>query len=98
MYVGFACVSRSRPGFVLTDSSWQSPRVGCRKCIYLKPKVQKYAGKKSNVLFASVDVNAVAGVPQRVGIERMPTLLLFRGGLKVDSLIGGENGVRRTKT
>mmetsp|Transcript_10093 Transcript_10093/g.20416 ORF Transcript_10093/g.20416 Transcript_10093/m.20416 type:complete len:188 (-) Transcript_10093:909-1472(-) len=66
----------------------------CRKCIYLMNKFRKFAEQTDSILFGSVDVNRVARVPQREGIEVMPTLFLYQNGVKVDVVIGGDNGVQ----
>uniref|UniRef100_A0A453PP78 Thioredoxin domain-containing protein n=1 Tax=Aegilops tauschii subsp. strangulata TaxID=200361 RepID=A0A453PP78_AEGTS len=47
----------------------------CRKCIYLKPKLEKIAGEFPGVMFYFVDVNKVPqAVVKRGNISKMPTI------------------------
>nr|XP_010935721.1 thioredoxin-like 3-2, chloroplastic isoform X2 [Elaeis guineensis] len=63
----------------------------CRKCIYLKPKLEKLAADYyPRIRFYCVDVNAV---PQRLvtraEIAKMPTVQLWKDSKKQDEVIGG---------
>ncbi|XP_031482077.1 thioredoxin-like 3-2, chloroplastic isoform X1 [Nymphaea colorata] len=64
----------------------------CRKCIYLKPKLEKLASMHyPRVRFYYVDVNAV---PQRLVnragiVQKMPTIQLWKNGNKQEEMIGG---------
>ncbi|XP_020112326.1 thioredoxin-like 3-2, chloroplastic, partial [Ananas comosus] len=71
----------------------------CRKCIYLKPKLEKLAADYyprynyffwCRIRFYSVDVNTV---PQRLvncaGITKMPTIQLWNSSKKQAEVIGG---------
>ncbi|XP_020574758.1 thioredoxin-like 3-2, chloroplastic [Phalaenopsis equestris] len=63
----------------------------CRKCIYLKPKLEKLAADYyPRIHFYSVDVNSV---PQRLvnraGIIKMPTIQLWKDSEKKAEIIGG---------
>lgn len=63
----------------------------CRKCIYLKPKLEKLAAEyDTKVKFYYVDVN---NVPQtlikRGNISKMPTIQLWKDGEMKAEVIGG---------
>ncbi|XP_020682937.1 thioredoxin-like 3-2, chloroplastic isoform X1 [Dendrobium catenatum] len=63
----------------------------CRKCIYLKPKLEKLAvDYHPRIRFYCADVNSV---PQRLvnraGIIKMPTIQLWKDSKKEAEIIGG---------
>ncbi|XP_004250061.1 thioredoxin-like 3-2, chloroplastic [Solanum lycopersicum] len=63
----------------------------CRKCIYLKPKLEKLAADYfPRTRFYSVDVNNVPHkLVVRAGVTKMPTIQLWRDGKKQAEVIGG---------
>ncbi|KAF7091226.1 hypothetical protein CFC21_093849 [Triticum aestivum] len=62
----------------------------CRKCIYLKPKLEKIAGEFPGVMFYFVDVNKVPqAVVKRGNISKMPTIQLWKDGEWKEEVIGG---------
>ncbi|VAI49812.1 unnamed protein product [Triticum turgidum subsp. durum] len=62
----------------------------CRKCIYLKPKLEKIAGEFPGVRFYFVDVNKVPqAVVKRGNISKMPTIQLWKDGEWKEEVIGG---------
>ncbi|RLN07857.1 hypothetical protein C2845_PM11G24250 [Panicum miliaceum] len=62
----------------------------CRKCIYLKPRLEKIAGEYPGVLFYFVDVNKVPqAVVKRGNITKMPTIQLWKDGEWKEEVIGG---------
>ncbi|XXG45415.1 hypothetical protein AAC387_Pa02g0502 [Persea americana] len=63
----------------------------CRKCIYLKPKLEKLAADYyPSIRFFCIDVNTV---PQRLvnraGVTKMPTIQLWKDCKKQAEVIGG---------
>lgn len=65
----------------------------CRKCIFLKGKLEKFAARTPAARFCWVDVNAVPqALIRRVGVESMPTLQIYVRGEKVYELVAGEDG------
>ncbi|KAK6137921.1 hypothetical protein DH2020_028334 [Rehmannia glutinosa] len=70
---------------ILWMASW------CRKCIYLKPKLEKLAADYyPRIRFYSVDVNNVPHkLVVRAGVTKMPTIQLWRDGKKQGEVIGG---------
>jgi len=62
----------------------------CRKCIYLKPKLEKLALEYPSVQFYIVDVNAVpSALVKRAQVSKMPTIQLWRHKKWQDEVIGG---------
>ncbi|GJM87011.1 hypothetical protein PR202_ga02921 [Eleusine coracana subsp. coracana] len=70
-------VENKQPIIIDWMASW------CRKCIYLKPRLEKIAGEYPGVRFYFVDVNKV---PQAV---KMPTIQLWKDGEWAEEVIGG---------
>ncbi|GAB2250572.1 hypothetical protein Droror1_Dr00016822 [Drosera rotundifolia] len=73
------------PVIVVWMASW------CRKCIYLKPKLEKLAAEyHPRLRFFCVDVNKVSHkLVAHAGITRMPVIQLWKDGLKQEEVIGG---------
>ncbi|KAK8463521.1 hypothetical protein SEVIR_1G374700v4 [Setaria viridis] len=73
------------PIVLLWMASW------CRKCIYLKPKLEKLAAEYyPRVRFYCVDVNAVPQkLVNRAGVTKMPSIQLWSDSQKQAEVIGG---------
>jgi thioredoxin 1 len=73
----------------------------CVPCKAIAPVVEALAAKyKGKLKVAKLDVDEHQMVPQQFGIRSIPTLLLFKGGRVVDTVIGSdksklEESVRR---
>ncbi|GAB4854975.1 Thioredoxin-like 3-2, chloroplastic [Ancistrocladus abbreviatus] len=63
----------------------------CRKCIYLKPKLEKLAASYyPRLQFYCVDVNNVPHkLVARAGVTKMPTIQLWKDSQKQAEVIGG---------
>ncbi|KAJ6767802.1 THIOREDOXIN-LIKE 3-2 CHLOROPLASTIC [Salix koriyanagi] len=70
---------------IVWTASW------CRKCIYLKPKLEKLAADYHGRLrFHCVDVNNVPHkLVTRAGVTKMPTIQLWKDSKKQAEVIGG---------
>ncbi|CAN0927613.1 Thioredoxin-like 3-1, chloroplastic [Linum grandiflorum] len=66
----------------------------CRKCIYLKPKLEKLAAEFDNkAKFYCVDVNKVPqSLVKRGNISKMPTIQVWKDGEMKEEVIGGHKG------
>jgi thioredoxin 1 len=63
--------------------------VWCGPCKAIAPTVEELARQyKGKVKVAKMDVDEHQQVPQQYGIRSIPTLLLFKGGRVVDTIIG----------
>ncbi|KAF6165506.1 hypothetical protein GIB67_015829 [Kingdonia uniflora] len=63
----------------------------CRKCIYLKPKLEKLAGEYwGRIKFYYVDVNNVPqALVKRGNVSKMPTIQVWKDGEMKEEVIGG---------
>lgn len=63
----------------------------CRKCIYLKPKLEKLAAEyDTKIKFYCVDVNNVPqALVKRGNISKMPTIQIWKDGEMKAEVIGG---------
>ena len=67
--------------------------VWCQPCKAIAPVVDSLATKyKGKLKVAKMDVDQHQMVPQQFGIRSIPTLLLFKGGRVVDTVIGSDKG------
>ena len=65
--------------------------VWCGPCKAIAPAVDDPAARyKGKLKVAKMDVDEHQGVPQQFGIRSIPTLLLFKGGRVVDTVIGSD--------
>jgi thioredoxin 1 len=63
--------------------------VWCGPCKAIAPVVEELAKQyKGKVKIAKMDVDEHQQVPQQFGIRSIPTLLLFKGGRVVDTIVG----------
>jgi thioredoxin 1 len=63
--------------------------VWCGPCKAIAPAVEELAKQyKGKVKVAKMDVDQHQQVPQQYGIRSIPTLLLFKGGRVVDTIVG----------
>jgi len=63
--------------------------VWCGPCKAVAPAVEGLAKQyKGKVKIATMDVDEHQQVPQQYGIRSIPTLLLFKGGRVVDTIVG----------
>ena len=63
--------------------------VWCGPCKAIAPAVEELAKQyRGKVKVAKMDVDEHQQVPQKYGIRSIPTLLLFKGGRVVDTIVG----------
>ena len=83
----FAAEVLQASGRVLVDfwAEW------CGPCKVIAPVVDALATKyKGKLKVAKMDVDQHQMVPQQFGIRSIPTLLLFKGGRVVDTVVGSD--------
>ncbi len=67
--------------------------VWCQPCKVIAPVVDSLAAKyKGKLKVGKMDVDQHQAIPQQFGIRSIPTLLLFKGGRVVDTVIGSDKG------
>ncbi len=65
--------------------------VWCQPCKVIAPVVDSLATKyKGKLKVAKMDVDENQAVAQQYGIRSIPTLLLFKGGRVVDTVVGSD--------
>ncbi len=63
--------------------------VWCGPCKAVAPAVEELAREyKGKLKVAKLDIDHHQQVPQKYGIRSIPTLLVFKGGRVVDTIIG----------
>ncbi|BDG07126.1 thioredoxin [Anaeromyxobacter paludicola] len=63
--------------------------VWCGPCKAIAPAVDEVASEfKGKVKVAKMNIDDHQGVPQQFGIRSIPTLLVFKGGRVVDTIVG----------
>jgi thioredoxin 1 len=63
--------------------------VWCGPCKAIAPTVEELAKQyKGKIKVAKMDVDEHQAVPQQYGIRSIPTLLMFKGGRVVDTIVG----------
>ena len=60
----------------------------CMPCRMLKPILERVADKMEDVSFYNLDIDDNEEIAKRYRIFSVPTLVCFRDGKKVDSLVG----------
>lgn len=60
----------------------------CMPCRMLKPIMERVSEKLDTVKFVNLDIDASEDIAKRYRIFSVPTLVAFRSGKKVDSLVG----------
>lgn len=60
----------------------------CGPCKMIGPKFEAMAETFPSIEFVKVDVDELDDVSQGAGISAMPTFQIYKGGVKVDELVG----------
>ncbi|KAJ5153243.1 uncharacterized protein N7482_009721 [Penicillium canariense] len=71
----------------------------CGPCKAIAPKVEEWSNQYPQAKFYKVDVDEVPEVAQELGIRAMPTIMFFKGGEKINDVVGAnppaiENGIK----
>ncbi len=60
----------------------------CMPCRMLKPILEKAEDKFENVYFYNLDIDESEQIAKRYRIFSVPTVVCFRSGKKIDSMVG----------
>lgn len=61
----------------------------CGPCRAIAPHVEALAEQfKGQLTVGKLDIDQNPGAPSRYGVRGVPTLILFKGGMPVDQLVG----------
>lgn len=67
----------------------------CQPCKMIKPYLQEIASDYQGLAsFYMVDAEAEYRLADRLGIKSVPTVLMFRDGVLLKSLVGAQNPMR----
>ena len=70
----------------------------CGPCQALSPHIEKMAAEfAGKAVIAKVDVDDEPDLAGRFGVMSVPTVLFFKGGKKVDTVMGNQPEAIRTK-
>ncbi|KNE67782.1 thioredoxin [Allomyces macrogynus ATCC 38327] len=68
----------------------------CGPCRAISPIFERLSTETKGVTFLKCDVDEQAEVAQEFGIRAMPTFMFFKGGEKVDEIVGANPGKLQT--
>ncbi|KAJ5050370.1 uncharacterized protein L3040_002253 [Drepanopeziza brunnea f. sp. 'multigermtubi'] len=60
----------------------------CGPCKVIAPQVVKFSEEFPKAHFAKLDVDELPEVARELGVRAMPTFILFKGGKKVEQVVG----------
>jgi len=61
----------------------------CTPCLRMAPTFERLAGEYAGkVTFAKMNTDINMSTPQRLGIQGIPTMIIFSGGKEVDRVVG----------
>jgi thioredoxin 1 len=61
----------------------------CTPCLRMAPTFERLAGEYADkITFAKMDTDENQMTPSRLGIQGIPTMIIFRGGKEVDRVVG----------
>jgi thioredoxin len=81
----FAREVEAHRGLVLVDFSAE----WCGPCRMIAPTLRRLAGEYAGrVKVVKVDVDAAPAVAAKYGVRNLPTVVLFRGGVELERIVG----------
>mmetsp|Transcript_69995 Transcript_69995/g.196160 ORF Transcript_69995/g.196160 Transcript_69995/m.196160 type:complete len:105 (-) Transcript_69995:369-683(-) len=83
--------SKSKLVVVDFTASW------CGPCKFIAPIFEKLAEENPEAEFVKVDVDDADDVAAAVGIQAMPTFHFYKGGVKVDEMMGADQATLASK-
>merc|ERR1712098_752319 len=84
-------ISSGKPIVVDFTATW------CPPCQRIAPKFEQMSIDNPDLVFLKVDVDAQQEVAIQSQIEAMPTFHFYKGGSKVDELVGASEAELRAK-
>ncbi len=70
----------------------------CGPCRAIAPIYERLSDEyQGKMVFAKMDIDQHEFTPSRLGIQAIPTMIIFQNGAEVDRIIGADpNGLKRT--
>ena len=79
----FSAVKASKLAIVDFNATW------CGPCKMLAPVIDDLAGEYAGKIdFYSLDIDENPGLTAEFGIQGVPTLIMFKSGVKADMIVG----------
>jgi thioredoxin 1 len=74
----------TKSGLVLVDfwAPWCSP------CMMLSPTIEEIANERNDVIIGKLNVDENPQVAEKLGVMSIPTVMLFKDGQLVETMIG----------
>lgn len=74
----------SKSGLMVIDAyaTW------CGPCKVMAPEVVKFSKQYPDARFYKIDVDELSELAQELEVRAMPTFLLFKDGVKVETVVG----------
>jgi thioredoxin 1 len=69
----------------------------CGPCKFIGPIFEELARENPEAEFVKVDVDDADDVAAAVGIQAMPTFHFYKGGVKVDEMMGADQATLASK-
>lgn len=64
----------------------------CMPCLMLAPVIEELAEEMKEVKFVKINVDDNRALASKYGISSIPCLVIFKGGVEVDRMVGGQDG------
>lgn len=69
----------------------------CGPCKFIGPIFEKLAEQTPEAVFVKVDVDDADDVAAACGIQAMPTFHFYKGGVKIDEMMGADKNTLEAK-
>ncbi|KAI5813353.1 putative thioredoxin [Pyronema omphalodes] len=69
----------------------------CGPCRLIAPKITAFSEEYPHVDFYKLDVDKVADVASDLGVRAMPTFYFYKGGEKIDEVVGADSAAIKAK-
>ncbi len=60
----------------------------CGPCRMFAPVFEAASEKHDDIVFAKVDVDELEGLAESLGISYIPTIMLYKNGVRLDEFVG----------
>ena len=77
-------INSGRPVAIDFYATW------CGPCRVISPKFEQWSEKFASVTFVKVDVDQAGEIAAAMQITAMPTFMFFKGGKKVEEIVGAD--------